>query len=273
MGKLDPSAEGRLCTYADRFDVPSFDKGQELPEAGDLLVAYLAKLGIEYVFGVPGGNIEPLFNSLLRSERLDGPRAVVARHETGAAFMAEGYARYSGKMGVCCSTTGPGATNLITGVSSAYESNIPLLVITAQTAMNRFGRKAMQESSDTGINTIGMFEFCTGYNSLVSHVDQFEYKLVSAIMTAMNNSCPVHLSIPPDVLRKPFVGKSPPYDVATLAQSPRLLDIPALDELCRQLKAARNIVLILGAGCSEAVTLILQVAFSLRAKIVTTPGW
>ena len=80
--------------------------------------------------------------------------------------MADGYARNSGKLGVCCATTGPGATNLITGVASAYENNIPLLVITAQTSLENFGRGAFQESSDTGVNILGMFQFCTKYNTL-----------------------------------------------------------------------------------------------------------
>ena len=78
------------------------------PKMADLLIAYLNQLGVEYVFGVPGGAIEPLYDALARSERRGGVRAVVARHETGAAFMADGYARNSGKLGVCCSTTGPG---------------------------------------------------------------------------------------------------------------------------------------------------------------------
>ncbi|MFN2310061.1 MAG: thiamine pyrophosphate-binding protein, partial [Gammaproteobacteria bacterium] len=98
-----------------------------------MIIDYLEQLGVDYVFGVPGGAIEPLFNALARSARRGGPRIVVARHEAGAAFMADGYARNSGKLGVCCATTGPGATNLITGVASAYESHIPMLVITAQT--------------------------------------------------------------------------------------------------------------------------------------------
>ena len=76
------------------------------PEMGDLLVAYLNQLGVEYVFGVPGGAIEPLYNALARSERQGGVRAVVARHETGAAFMADGYARNTGKLGVCSQPQG-----------------------------------------------------------------------------------------------------------------------------------------------------------------------
>src|SRR3990172_4533678 len=115
----------------------------------DLLVSYLEQIGVEYIFGVPGGAIEPLYNAMARSSRRGGLRPIVARHETGAAFMADGYARETGKLGVCCATTGPGATNLLTGVASAYADNIPMLAITAQTALSTFGKGAVQESGDT----------------------------------------------------------------------------------------------------------------------------
>ena len=128
-------------------------------ELGDLLVAYFEQLNIDYVFGIPGGAIEPLYNALARSRRRGGPRPIVPRHETGAIFMADGYYRQTGKLGVCCATTGPGATNLITGAASAYENHIPILIITAQTALANFGRGAFQESSCTGINTVGMFQY------------------------------------------------------------------------------------------------------------------
>ena len=170
-------------------------------EFGDLLINYLEQLGVEYIFGIPGGAIEPLYNALARSEARGGPRAIVARHETGAAFMADGYSRNTGKLGVCCATTGPGATNLITGVASAYENNIPLLVITAQTALSTFGRGAFQESSCTGVNTVGIFEHCTRYNTLISHVDQFETKLATAIMTAFQAPMgTVNIRVPLDVM-------------------------------------------------------------------------
>jgi acetolactate synthase I/II/III large subunit len=111
-------------------------------EAGDLLLEYLEQLGVEYLFGVPGGAIEPLYNALARCQRRNTIKSIVARHETGAAFMAAGYARNSGRLGVCCATTGPGATNLITGVASAYASRVPLLVITAQTSRQHFAKQA-----------------------------------------------------------------------------------------------------------------------------------
>ena len=137
-------------------------------QLADLLVTYLEQLGVEYVFVVPGGPIESLYNALARSERRGGPRAVVARHETGAAFMADGYARNSGKIGVCCGMVGPGTTNLITGVASAYDNHTPLLVITAQTSLANFGKGATHESADTGINTVAMFSHCTHYFSLLN---------------------------------------------------------------------------------------------------------
>src|SRR3569832_2653615 len=90
------------------------------PRAADLIQHYLEQLNIQYIFGIPGGGIEPQYDALARSPRRGGLRAVVARHESGAAFMADGYARAAGALGVCCATTGPGATNMITGVASAY---------------------------------------------------------------------------------------------------------------------------------------------------------
>ncbi len=90
-----------------------FDAASPEPQArlvtrlADLLVDYLQQLSVEFVFGVPGGAIEELYNALARSQRRGGPRSVVARHEAGAAFMADGYFRETGKLGVCCATTVP----------------------------------------------------------------------------------------------------------------------------------------------------------------------
>ncbi|MFO1349938.1 MAG: thiamine pyrophosphate-binding protein [Gammaproteobacteria bacterium] len=253
--------------------VRELNNPQQRPyELGDLLVAYLEQLRVDYVFGVPGGAIEPLYNALARSERRRGPRSVVARHETGAAFMADGYARQSGKLGVCCSTTGPGATNLITGVASAYENHIPMLVITAQTALTNFGRGALQESSCTGINTVGMFQHCTRYNSLVSHIEQFERQLAAAVMSAFQSpGGPAHLSIPLDLLRSPALSKKPSYNLTTLLNQPALLDEAAVRTLCQEIAKARKTVFVIGDGCSEAIGTILEVAMLVGAEVIATP--
>ena len=241
-------------------------------EMGDLLVAYLNQLGIEYVFGVPGGAIEPLYNALARSERQGGVRAVVARHETGAAFMADGYARNTGKLGVCCSTTGPGATNMITGVASAYENNVPMLVITAQTAISTFGKGAIQDSSCTGINTVGLYQHCTRYNTLISHPAQFEHKLSAAIMSAMGSPAgPAHISVPRDVMALPTSEFDVSYHLNELLDRPALLDSEAVEKLYQQLLVAKKVVFIIGDEACDAIGSILSLAVDMDSDIVVTP--
>lgn len=239
--------------------------------AADLILHYLEQIGVEYVFGIPGGGIEPLYNALARSQRRGGPRPVVARHESGAAFMADGYARETGKLGVCCTTTGPGATNMITGVASAYMDHIPLLAITAQTSLKTFGRGAAQESSCTGVNTVAMYQHCTRYNTLVSHAEQLERKLISAITTAMHPPYgPAHLSIPLDILRAPLTI-NPAIKLQALLTPSNAVDDGAVYQLYRTLYSARNIVFVLGAGASQAIDSILELAILVNAQVVTTP--
>jgi EAL domain-containing protein (putative c-di-GMP-specific phosphodiesterase class I) len=138
--------------------------------------------------------------------------------------MADGYARNSGKLGVCCSTTGPGATNMITGVASAYENNVPMLVITAQTAISTFGKGAIQDSSCTGVNTVGLYSHCTRYNTLISHIDQLEHKLAAAIMSAMGSPAgPAHISVPRDVMAMDNLVSQTHYQLDALLDKPALI--------------------------------------------------
>lgn len=241
-------------------------------DLADLLVAYLEQLGVEYVFGVPGGHIEPLYNALARSQRRGGVQHILARHEAGAAYMADGYARETGRLGVCCSTAGPGATNLLTGVACAYENHIPLLVITGQAALPTFGRHPLQESSCTGVDILGMFSHCTRYNTLVSHPKQFEHKLVTALQYATRApQGPVHLSLPADVFRSTNELPTPAYDLATLLQPALSVDDHALLALRRSVSTARKVVVVLGAGAAEAATRVLLYAGLIGATVVTTP--
>jgi acetolactate synthase-1/2/3 large subunit len=264
------------------LEMPQFESKIEtrparVREIADLIVSYLEQIGVRYVFGIPGGAIDPLYSALARSARHGGPRAVVARHETGAAFMAQGYARESGKLGVCCATTGPGATNLITGVAAAQVDNVPLLVITAQTPLPTFGRGAVQECSDTAVDTVGMFDRCARYSSLVSHPDQLEGKLVSAIMSAFQApGGPAHLSIPLDIQRSPSPVNRPNFPLDTMIEPPALCDEAAVERLQRLLRKSRKPVFLVGSKCSEAIDLITELAEEHGAQVVATPqgkGW
>ncbi|HTF95378.1 MAG TPA: thiamine pyrophosphate-binding protein [Cellvibrio sp.] len=237
----------------------------------DLIVDYLAQMGIDTVFGVPGGAIEPLLNSLARSARRGGPRLVVARHECGAAFMADGYSRETGKMGVVCATTGPGATNLITGVASALADEVPMLVITAQTPLPKFGKRALQESSCTAIDTVGMFRYVTQFNTLVSHHEQLESKLVSAIMAAHRKpNGPVHISVPADILRAPANIK-PHIHSDLLVHDFAMADDSAIARLCEKLGKVDNLVMYIGNGVGKASQQIMEFIELTGAAFVTGP--
>lgn len=242
----------------------------------DLIVDYLAQMGIDLVFGVPGGAIEPLLNSLARSERKGGPRLIVARHECGAAFMADGYYRETGKMGVVCSTTGPGATNLLTGVASAVADEIPMLVITAQTPLPKFGKRALQESSCTAIDTVGIFRYVTQFNTLVSHHEQLESKLVSAIMAAHRKPHgPAHISIPSDILRAP-ANINAHIHSDLLVHDFSMSDAQSIARLCEKLARVDNIVLYIGSGVGKASMQIMEFINLTGANFVTSPtgkGW
>lgn len=241
-------------------------------ENGDLILRYLERLGVEYVFGVPGGSIEPFYNALARSERRGGIRAITARHETGAAFMAEGYARETGKLGVCCSTAGPGATNLITGVASAYAEDIPMLVISAQTSLERFGQGSLQETSCTSINTVEMFSHCTRYSTLVSHSAQLEPKLLQAISHALSNQPgPAHLGIPLDIMRQPVPELSDEGGLRAFVNHDVAPNPECLQQLYNKLANVSKVTLVLGEGAASSVDILIALAEARGWQIVTTP--
>lgn len=260
----------RVATELDSRPAPSpYDRELEL---GDVLVEYLESIGVEYVFGIPGGAIEPLMDALARAERRGGPRAIIARHEAGSAFMADGYTRETGRLGVCFATTGPGATNLVTGVANASENRIPMLVLTAQTRLETFGRQGFQESSGLGLDTVQMMQSITRYNSLISHPQQLERKLASAILAAFRApQGPVHLSLPPDVLRAAPQPAAPVYDLPRLLRRRSAYDSSAIRHLYSELTHARKVVIVIGPEAHDAADRILEFAEVIEAAVVTTP--
>jgi acetolactate synthase-1/2/3 large subunit len=244
----------------------------------DVIIQYLEQFGVEYVFSVPGSPLGPIYDALARSERRHGPRSIIARHEGGAAFMADGYARETGRIGVCCATTGPGATNLITGVACAYADHVPMLVITPQTPLQTFGLGPFQESSADAVDIVGMFDHCTRYNSLVSHPEQLEKKLAAALTVALQKpKGPTHLSIPVEILRAPAAGGDLAFpDLCKLTTEPAsVIDSAAMAKLCLDLHTTlnqgRRVVLLIGHDCDGAASEITRFAELINAPILTTP--
>jgi len=158
---------------------------------GGLLFKVLEQHGVNHVFGYPGGAIMPIYDALYDS----GVQHFLCRHEQGAAFSAVGYARASGKVGVCMATSGPGATNLITGLADALADSIPVVAITGQVPTAAMGSDAFQE-----IDIFGLSLACTKHSFQVTDINELEQVLHQAFAIALEGRHgPVLVDIPKDV--------------------------------------------------------------------------
>ncbi|HED35250.1 MAG TPA: thiamine pyrophosphate-binding protein [Gammaproteobacteria bacterium] len=164
-------------------------------KVSELIVRYLERLGVKTIFGMPGAHILPVYDSLYDSSI----QSVLAKHEQGAAFMAGGCARASGKIAACITTAGPGATNLVTGIANAYADKLPIIIITGEAPTYIFGKGGLQESSGEGgsIDQFALFKGITRYNKVIERTDYLENVLnqVSKILLS-DSSGPVLLSFP-----------------------------------------------------------------------------
>jgi thiamine pyrophosphate-dependent acetolactate synthase large subunit-like protein len=156
--------------------------------------------GVDLVFGYPGGAIMPLYDALEGS----GVRHVLTRHEQGAVFAAEGYARVTGKVGVAMATSGPGATNLVTGIADAKMDSVPLVCITGQVRTAMIGTDAFQETDVFGV-TLSL----TKWSRLVRTIDEIPEVIAEGFHWARSGRPgPVLIDIPTDILKakKEFSG-------------------------------------------------------------------
>ena len=157
-----------------------------------ILVESLVRQGVEFVFGYPGGAVLPIYDALFGDKRI---RHILVRHEAGAAHAAEGYARSTGKPGVVLVTSGPGATNAVTGIADAFMDSIPLVIITGQVATSLIGSDAFQEA-----DTVGITRHCTKHNYLVKDPAELAATIDEAFQIAtQGRPGPVLIDIPKDV--------------------------------------------------------------------------
>jgi len=245
-----------------------------------LIVRFMERLGVEVVFGMPGAHILPVYDRLYDSNI----RSVLAKHEQGAAFMAGGYARASGRIGACITTAGPGATNLVTGIANAYADRQPILVITGETPTYIFGKGGLQESSGEGgaIDQGALFAGITRYHKVIERTDYLGQVLNQAARVLLSpDSGPVLLSLPYNV-QKELVDASV-LDAINFEASPHGCRRPGQAvELAQLLIAAQAPVIIAGYGCiragaQDAVTQLSEllgvpVATSLKGKGTVAEG-
>lgn len=234
-----------------------------------LLLEQLKREGVRTVFGIPGGPATPLFDAFHGDASL---RLVAPRHEAGAAFMALGDARVTGRVGVCLLTTGPGATNAITAVAAARTDGLPVLVLTAQTATSSFGKGSLQDSTESGIDTVSLFRPVTKLSAMLANPAAAASLLRQALRTAMTGRRgPVHLSIPTDLMRRTAEGGI--LSPAQYRCEPRLFDREAVRRCARRLLEARHPAILAGHGVNlgGAQAELLELAELLSIPVATTP--
>ncbi|MBD3640650.1 MAG: acetolactate synthase 2 catalytic subunit [Marinobacter sp.] len=194
---------------------------------------------ISTVFGYPGGCIMPLYDALVDDV---GVEHVLCRHEQACALAADGYARASGRLGVCIATSGPGATNLITGVANAHRDSIPMLVITGQVPSGLIGTDAFQETDVLGM-TLGIVK----HSYLVDDANALPAIMEEAIELAQSGRPgPVWIDIPKDLLLTEVA------DVPSLQPGPQQAECPDLSQALAMLRSARKPLLYSGGGVSLA---------------------
>ncbi|CVK19270.1 Acetolactate synthase large subunit [Sporomusa sphaeroides DSM 2875] len=229
------------------------------------IVKCLVREGVDTVFGYPGGTILPLYDALYGSP----VRHVLTVHEQGAAHAADGYARASGRAGVCIATSGPGATNLVTGLAAAFMDSIPVVAITGQVQTSLIGRDAFQEIDITGITMP-----ITKHNFLVKDSGKLIETLRRAFAIARSGRPgPVLVDIPRDIQSNTydFIEFDSEYQRQTLVrQSPDLPELIA--KAAAAVSAAERPVIIAGGGCisANAAGTLAQFAEQCRLPVVTT---
>src|SRR5262245_27361011 len=207
----------------------------------EMVIEALADQGVAHIFGYPGGAVLPIYDALFHQEKV---RHVLVRHEQGAVHAAEGYARSTGKVGCVLVTSGPGATNAVTGLTDALCDSIPLVVITGQVPTHLIGNDAFQECDTTGITRP-----CTKHNYLVKSIADLPRIMHEAFYVARSGRPgPVVVDLPKDVLqaRGEYSG---PRDVRHRTYNPQLEADPArVGEAIDMMVAAKRPLFYCGGG-------------------------
>ncbi|RSI97006.1 acetolactate synthase large subunit [Streptococcus mitis] len=238
----------------------------ESPKTGsDLVLETLRDLGIDTIFGYPGGAVLPLYDAIYNFK---GIRHILGRHEQGCLHEAEGYAKSTGKLGVAVVTSGPGATNAITGIADAMSDSVPLLVFTGQVARAGIGKDAFQEADIVGITMP-----ITKYNYQVRETADIPRIITEAVYIATTGRPgPVVIDLPKDVsaLETDFIY-SPEVNLPSYQPTLEPNDMQ-IKKILKQLSKAKKPVLLAGGGVSyaEAATELNEFAERYQIPVVTS---
>ncbi len=245
-----------------------------MQSANEYLLAALGAEGIDHLFLVPGGLIDPLLPALGQAT---GITPIVACHEGGAAYMADGYARATRRFGVCCTLGGPGFANALTGIATAQSDESAVLFISGEVPSDWEGRGGFQDASAFGLNDVAIAGPISKLSQNVGTPAVLAHHLRAALLAMRNlRRGPVHLSLPLDVQKAPIDEAYVPIDPA--AATSHVIEVDALDRLREILgrSQARNIAILAGHGIETSTgcewlrelseRYAIPVATTLRAK-------
>ncbi|MFH1911571.1 MAG: biosynthetic-type acetolactate synthase large subunit [Pseudomonadota bacterium] len=231
------------------------------PIGADIVLKTLLEEGVDVIFGYPGANTLPLNDRMADSTI----RHYLMRHEQAAAHAADGYARATGKVGVCLATSGPGATNLVTGIATAYMDSTPMVAITAQVNSDLWGRDAFQET-----DIIGITMPITKHSFMIRDANQIASSLRQAFQLASTGRTgPVLVDIPKDILSA-RCGEQPKK--APKAQPKRIENREQLERIAQALNRSERPVILIGGGVKlgDACTQMSEFIQKAQVPFVTT---
>lgn len=223
------------------------------------LLSMLENKGVDTIFGYPGGSVISIYDELLDSSI----RHVLVRHEQCAAHMADGYARAKNQPGVCLATSGPGTTNLVTGIATAYADSVPMIALTGQVAAGSLGLGAFQE-----VDAYSLLMPVTKHSYRVLDVNRLPHAIHEAWdICQMGRRGPVHIDLPIDQMNSEIdvslIGEK--YGVKPLTE-----DVSRLNEAVRWIREAKRPLILVGGGAIDASKEVMELARLLGAPVDTT---
>lgn len=237
-----------------------------LKTGAEIFVECLLKENVEVMFGIPGGVMLPIFDKIY--DVREKIRFVLTRHEQGAGHMADGYARSTGKVGVCIATSGPGATNLTTALATAYMDSIPVVAFTGQVATSLIGNDAFQEADTTGITRP-----VTKHNFLVKDIKQLAETIRAAFYIAKTGrQGPVLVDIPVDI-QKASIDFTLPEKIEIRSYKPVYEGhVGQIKKAANLINASKQPLLYIGGGIisSNASSELLKLAEKIHTPVTTT---
>jgi acetolactate synthase I/II/III large subunit len=232
-------------------------------KASKAILEQLKLHGTQIMFGYPGGAVIPFYDAIYEEEEI---RHVLVRHEQGAGHMAEGYAKVTGKVGVCIATSGPGATNLVTPLADAYMDNVPIVAITGQVSTWAIGTDAFQEADITGITMP-----ITKHNRLVKRAEEVPEAIAEAFyLASTGRPGPVLVDIPRD-LQDTVIDYKPINNVSLASYKPTYKGHPLqIVKAAKAIEEAKKPVLYVGGGAMYSGAQKELIELATRANIMVT---